>query len=111
MAQAFKRVASRGVAATATTLGGYTVAAGVAVTVIGLSVANTSTVPGTVDLYVQNASGIVGFIVKGAPLPVAGALVAVGGDQKLVLQAGDFISVAVNGGAAADALMSLLELS
>lgn len=111
MAQSFKRVASRNVSTSVATLGNYTVGSVLAATVIGLSVSNTTSVAGTVDLYIQNSGGIVGYIVKGAPLPVAGTLVAVGGDQKMVLQAGDFVSVVVNGGAQADALMSVLELS
>jgi hypothetical protein len=111
MAQTFKRLASRNVT-TAVGIGGYTVAAGVTGTVIGLSVANTSNVAGTVDLYIGNVGNtIISYLVKGAPLPVAGTLVAVGGDQKVVLQYNDYIVAVVNGGATADALMSVLELS
>ena len=113
MAQNFKRVASRTVGSSPLGIGGYSVANGVSVTVIGLSVANVSNVAGTVDLYIQNNTGSVtiAYLVKGAPLPVAGTLVAVGGDQKVVLQSGDYIVAVVNGGASADALMSVLELS
>lgn len=111
MAQTFKRVATRNIGATDTAIGAYSVSSGVSVTVIGLSVANTSSTAGTVDVYVANGVTNISYIVKGAPLPVAGTLVAAGGDQKIVLQAGDYINVVVRGGATGDALMSVLELS
>lgn len=111
MAQSFKRVASRNVGTAAAAVGGYAVGVGISATIIGLSASNTSNVPGTVDLFIQNGGATVAYLVKGAPLPVAGTLVAVGGDQKVVLQAGDTLVAVVNGGAAADLLMSVLELS
>lgn len=111
MAQAFKRLGSRNISTSATTIGNYTVGSILASTVIGLSISNTSSVAGTVDIFIQNGASVVAYLVKGAPLPVAGTLVAVGGDQKVVLQPGDLVGVVVNGGATGDALMSVLELS
>ncbi len=39
------------------------------------------------------------YLVKGAPLPVGGTMIAIGGSQKVVLIAGQKIDVVVNNGA------------
>ena len=62
-----------------------------------------------VDVKVIDTSATVtAHIVKAAPVPVAGSLVAIGGNQKVVLEAGDklnFSSVTAN----SDVIISLLE--
>jgi hypothetical protein len=57
-------------------------------TVIGLSIANTGAGLATVSVKLNTA-----YIVKDAPVPVGGSLVAVGGDQKIVVEATDTIKV------------------
>ena len=49
MANTFTRKISRNIGATLTSVGGYTVGGGVQTTVIGLSIANTSSSPITVN--------------------------------------------------------------
>ncbi len=51
------------------------------------------------------------YIVKGAPIPAGGSLVAVGGDQKVVLMAGDTVKVRSNTELSADTIMSVLEIT
>lgn len=82
----------------------YTGPASTQVTVIGLTVANTSTSAATVDIKKNSA-----YVVKNAPVPVGGALVAVGGDQKLVIEDADTISVIST--QTVDAIVSALEIT
>ena len=49
------------------------------------------------------------FIVKNAEVFEGGALVAVGGDQKVVLEAGDIIKVASNTASSIDVVISYME--
>lgn len=76
----------------------YTVPAGQSATIFGMSVANTSANPGLVDVLV-GSTGSMKYLVKGAPLPVGGTMIAIGGSQKVVLVAGQKINVVVNNGA------------
>jgi hypothetical protein len=64
----------------------------------------------TVDIKISKL-GVETFLVKGAPISVGGALVAVGGDQKLVLEAGNLIRVASSAAASVDVITSVLEAS
>jgi hypothetical protein len=51
------------------------------------------------------------YIIKDAPLPVGGSLILFGGDQKLVLQTTDKISIISNTAASVDVVLSFLEIS
>lgn len=97
----FKSYQSTGVT-TETTV--YTGAVNTQATVIGMSVANTSTSPVYVSVKLNSA-----YVIKDAPVVAGSALVAVGGDQKLVVEAGDSISVSSTG--TVDVIMSVLEIS
>ena len=81
----------------------YTGPAGTETTVIGLSVACTSTSPATASVKLNSA-----YLVKDAPIPVGGALVVIGGDQKVVIEPTDTLSVIsdVN----VDVITSVLEI-
>jgi hypothetical protein len=81
----------------------YTGPADTETTVIGLSVACTSASPATVSVKLNSA-----YIVKDAPVPVGGALVAVGADQKVVAQPTDTISVTSD--ETVDVIISVLEI-
>ena len=115
MANTFK---SYGTTAIGTTLtDAYTVAAATTATVIGMSVANLSvdTVI-TVDVVINKGVGGTGtgtdyYLVKNAPIAPGGALVVVGGDQKLVMETGNKIKVKSNTAASVDAIVSALEIS
>jgi len=79
MANTFKSYQNTSVT-TETTV--FTGASGTQTTVIGLSIANTAASAAYVSVKLNNA-----YIVKDAPVPVGGSLVAVGGDQKVVVEA------------------------
>ena len=101
MANAFKSYQSTSVTTEATVLTGPSATE---TTVIGLSIANTSSSTATVDVKLNTA-----YIVKAAPIPVGGSLVVVGGDQKLVVEATDTIKVTSD--VTVDVITSTLEIS
>ena len=82
MANTFTSYANKSVGTSAATV--VTIGASTQTTVIGMSCANTTTSPVTVDAYFTR-SAVDYYLVKGATVPVGGALVIVGGDQKVVL--------------------------
>lgn len=79
-------------------------------TVIGMSIANTTTSPITVSVYVTR-SAVDYYLVKDATVPVGGTLVAVGGDQKLVIIASDVLKVISSAATSADVITSALVIS
>lgn len=104
----FKSYASKNVGTSAETI--YTCPASTQTTLIGLSMANTSTSPITTDAYVTR-SAVNYYLVKGATVPVGGSLVIVGGDQKVVLQSSDVLYVVNSAATSGDAFASLLEIA
>lgn len=76
-------------------------------TVIGLSIANTSSTTITVSVKLIK-SGTGAFMIKTALVEAGNALVIVGGEQKVVLEAGDSITAYVNNANSADAIISYL---
>lgn len=111
MANTFKNAvsaASIGVTATAV----YTTPASTTTTVIGLSVANVLTTQIYVDVTLTDTSATkTVYLVKGAPVPVGSSLVVVGGDQKVVMEAGDIIKVKSGTAASADVTVSVLQIA
>ena len=110
MANTFKRKASQGIGTSATAIGSYTVGAGTQTTVIGLTCANVTTTAVTVDVILNDGSTDT-YIVKGATVPSGGSLVVVGGDQKVVLEPNDSVTVTASTASSVDAIMSILEIS
>ena len=111
MANTFKNAAA---AATGTSEAlVYTVPGATTTTVIGLTCANvTSTSPIKVSIRVYDSSGTAHFfVVKNAEVFEGGALVAVGGDQKLVLETGDIIKVVSDTASSVDTIVSVMEQS
>jgi len=109
MANTFKNAAA---AATGTSeVSVYTVGSNTTSTVIGLTCANvTSTSPIKVSIRFYDSSGSANYyIVKNAEIFAGGALVAVGGDQKLVLETGDIIKVVSDTSSSIDTIISVLE--
>ena len=104
----FKSYASKNVGTSAATV--YTCPSSTQTTLIGLSMANTSTSPITTDAYVTR-SAVNYYLVKGATVPVGGSLVIVGGDQKVVLQSSDVLYVVNSAATSGDAFASLLEIA
>jgi hypothetical protein len=85
-----------------------TVSSGTTATLIGLSLANTTAANITVSAKLVKADASNGFLVKDATVLPGGALAIVGGDQKLVLEAGDSVTAYASAGTSADAIISYL---
>ena len=110
MANSFSRKLSRSIGTTPTTVGGYTVPAATQVTVIGMSVSNTTASAITVNIAITN-SGVDTYLIKTGPVPVGSSLVLFGGDQKLVMVTGDSITVTSSAASSADVVLSILEIT
>ncbi len=110
MANTFTRKLSRSIGTSLTAVGSYTVAASTDVTVIGLTVANTSASQVLVDATLNDGSNDT-YIVKNAPVPAGSSLVIIGGDQKVVLTTNDSIKVKSDTAGSVDAVMSILEIT
>lgn len=85
-----------------------TVSSGASHTIIGLSVANTSAAAITVSAKLNKSGGSSAFIVKDATVLPGGAIVFVGGDQKLVIETGDTVTAYASASNAGDAIISYL---
>lgn len=109
MANSFKTVTDTAVGTSPATI--YTCPAATETTIIGLNVANILSVSITVDVQLENNDGDNVYIVKDAVVPVGSALVAVGGDQKIVMNASDVLKVTASQASAADVTMSILEIT
>lgn len=106
MANTFKNYANQNVGTTPVTV----VTASTATTVIGMTIANVSVAPITVDVYVTIGATNY-YLVKAATVPVGGALVPIGGDQKLVLETGDALKAVSSAASSVDVIASVLEIT
>ena len=88
----------------------YVAGAGVSATVIGMTIGNTTSAPISANITVTSA-GTSYFMLQGATVATGGALVPIGGDQKLVLEAGDFVQVQTSAANSADVIVSVLEIT
>jgi len=79
-------------------------------TLIGMSIANLLTVPVTANVTLS-AGGTTVFMVKQATIAPGGALVPIGGDQKLVVETGDYVQVQASSASAVDVIVSALEIT
>lgn len=82
----------------------YTGPASTQTTAIGMTVANTADVPITATVRLGTTK-----LVKDAPIAVGGTLVVIGGDQKLVVETGQTISVESTN--ISDTIVSVLEIT
>ena len=110
MANAFTRKVSRDIGTALTAVGSYTVGASTQTTVIGLTVANTSASAVSIDVTLNDGANDT-YLVKDAPVPVGGALVPIGGNQKVVLITGDSIKVNSSAASSVHAVLSILEIT
>jgi len=108
MANLFKSYPSKNVGTAAASV--YTCPASTQTTIIGLSMANTTSSPITTDAYITR-SAVNYYLIEGATVPVGSALVIVGGDQKVVMQTGDVLYVLNSVASSGDAFCSLLEIT
>jgi hypothetical protein len=109
MANAFKNRVLQSVGTGPTDVGAV-VASSTETTLIGMTVANRVSSVISVDVQLHDGSNAT-YIVKAAPVPVGGSLIVVGGDQKIVLNAGHKIIVTSNTASSADVIMSFLEIT
>jgi hypothetical protein len=91
----------------------YAPAAATQATVIGLTIGNTTNSPITANVIVTSggASSANHFMVQNATISNGGALVPIGGDQKLVLEFGDYLQVQTSASNSADCILSVLEIT
>jgi hypothetical protein len=85
-----------------------TIAANETATIIGFSLANTTASAINVSARLNKSGGASAFLVKDATVLPGGAIVIVGGDQKLVLETGDTVTSFASASNAADAVVSYL---
>jgi len=109
MANTFKIKTDTAVGTSAATI--YTCPSSTQTTIIGLSVANIVASQITVDVQLENNDGDNIYLVKAAPIPVGSALVVVGGDQKVVMEASDVLKVTTNTASSGDVALSILEIT
>jgi len=109
MANFFKNAQASGVGTTEVSV--YTTPSSTTATIVGLSCANiTSTSPIKVSIRVNdNSASSHAYVVKDAEIFEGGTLVAVGGDQKLVLEASDILKVISDTGSSVDVILSVME--
>jgi len=110
MANTFKNKVAANIGTGGTTL--YTVPSATTATVIGLSVANTIASSINVDVQVTDTSaGVTIYLIKDAIIAPYGNLVVVGGEQKMVLETTDVVTITSSASTSADAILSVLEIS
>jgi hypothetical protein len=110
MANTFKRKLSRAIGTTATQVGTYAVGSGVTSVVIGLTVTNTSGSAISANVFLNDSVANTSILTN-APISSGSSLVVVGGDQKVVLEAGDSIYVQSSAASSVDVVMSIMEIS
>jgi hypothetical protein len=81
-------------------------------TVIGMSVSNVISNNISVNVTITDASATqTRYLVRNGLIVEGSSMVVVGGDQKVVLESGDFISVVSSAATSADVIVSVLEIS
>ena len=114
MANAFLSETDTGIGTSPATV--FTCPSATQTTIIGLSVANIEASQILVDVQLDASGRTSGaedsvYLVKAAPIPVGGALVVIGGDQKVVMEPGDAIKVTSDTAASADVVLSHLDIT
>ena len=110
MASTFKNAISAGIGTGATSV--LTAGSGKQVTVIGVSLANTTSSAITAVVQVTDTSATAtAHIVKDVPLAVGASAVVIGGEQKLVLEATDILKITSSASSSIDAVVSYVEIS
>ena len=108
MANTFKNKQSVNVGTSTVSI--YTAPSSTTTTLIGLTLANVSGASITATVAVTDTSAsTTANIIKNAPIPVGSSLVAVGGDQKVVLETGDILKITASASNSVDAVVSYME--
>jgi hypothetical protein len=108
MANTFKNQLQAAVGTSPTTI--YTAGVGVSTTVIGMTIANILNNSITANVIVTSGASDY-YLVKMASIDPGNSLITIGGEQKLVLEAGDILKVSTSDASAADVIVSLLEIT
>jgi hypothetical protein len=108
MANSFKNYFLKDATTTAANV--YAAGAGVQATVIGMTIANITDAPITANVTITSG-GTAHFLVKNAIIATGGSLVPIGGDQKVVLEATDYMQVQTSATDSADVIVSVLEIT
>lgn len=96
--------------ATTTAANAYVTPAATQTTVIGMTIGNTTASPISANVTIVSG-GTTYFLVQNATISNGGALVPIGGDQKLVMEAGDYMQVQTSATNSADVIVSVLEIT
>ena len=64
-----------------------------------------------VSVQLENNDGDNIYLIKDAPVPIGSSLVAVGGDQKVVMNASDVLKVTSDTASSIDVALSILEIT
>jgi len=108
MANVFKSNVFSSIGVTSSSV--YTCPSATQTTVIGLSIANRTGAEVTANVIVTSGATSA-FLACLAPVSPGQTFIPVGGDQKLVLEDSDFISVQSSAASSLDAIISVLEIS
>ena len=110
MANTFKNSINSSIGTTGVKV--YEAPIGSSATVIGVNVANANSNNISVSVMMRDISANrVVFVVKDSLILPGSSNVLVGGEQKLVLESGDFLSVTSSLANSADAIVSVLEIT
>ena len=109
MANAFKLVTDTSVGTSPATV--YTCPSATETTIIGLNLANIVSSGVQVSVQLENNDGDNIYLIKDAPVPIGSSLVAVGGDQKVVMNASDILKVTSDTASSIDVALSILEIT
>jgi hypothetical protein len=110
MANTFTRKLSTNIGTTPEQVGTYTVAANTTAVVVGFTVTNKSGSTVSANVFI-NAGAANTYVAANAPISSGASLVAAGGDQKIVLIAGDKVYVQSSAASSCDAVLSILEIT
>ena len=111
MATAFKTFTAQNIDTSSSKATLYTCPADTETTIIGLNIANILSVSITVTVELLDGGSTITHIVKDAIVPVGSSLVAVGGPQKIVMNATDVLKVYGSQTNSCDAVLSVLEIT
>ena len=111
MANAFKTFTAQNIDTSSGKATLYTCPADTETTIIGLNIANILSVSITVTVELLDGGSTITHVVKDAIVPVGSSLVAVGGPQKIVMNATDVLKVYGSQANCCDAVMSVLEIT
>jgi hypothetical protein len=92
-------------------VGTYTVGANTTAVIVGLTVTNTSGSAITANVYINDVSTANTYVVANAPISSGASLIPVGGDQKVVLIAGDKVYVQSSAASSIDTILSIMEIT